>query len=101
MRRLDIVQGTFKKSEPLLGELPMKASDYLRRQVRVTPFPTEPVAWLIENAGEELFLFSSDYPHPEGTKDPVGRFEDNLAGISEDAKERFYSRNFAELFALT
>jgi predicted TIM-barrel fold metal-dependent hydrolase len=101
MRRIDIAQATFKKSEPLLATLPLKASDYIRRQVRFTPFPTEPVAWLIEQAGEELFLFSSDYPHPEGTKDPLGRFEDNLAGVLDDAKDRFYSKNFAELFSLS
>jgi predicted TIM-barrel fold metal-dependent hydrolase len=101
LRRIDIAQGTFKRSEPLLGELTMKPSEYIRRQVRFTPFPTEPVSWLIEQAGEELFLFSSDYPHPEGTKDPLGKFEATLDGVSADAKERFYSRNFAELFALT
>jgi predicted TIM-barrel fold metal-dependent hydrolase len=101
LRRIDIAQGTFKKSEPLLAELPMKASEYIRRQVRFTPFPTEPVSWLIDEAGEELFLFSSDYPHPEGTKDPLGKFESSLEGVGEDAKDRFYSRNFAELFALS
>lgn len=101
LRRIDIAQGTFKKSEPLLAGLPMKASDYIRRQVRFTPFPTEPISWLVEQAGEELFLFSSDYPHPEGTKDPIGKFEATLDGVSDDAKERFYSGNFAELFALT
>jgi len=37
-----IAQGTFKRSEPLLADLPMPASDYIRRQVRFTPFPTEP-----------------------------------------------------------
>jgi uncharacterized protein len=101
LRRIDIAQGTFKKSEPLLAELPMTASDYIRRQVRFTPFPTEPVGWLIEQAGQELFLFSSDYPHPEGTKDPLGRFESTLEGASTEARERFYSGNFAELFALS
>jgi predicted TIM-barrel fold metal-dependent hydrolase len=101
LRRIDIAQGTFKKSEPLLAELPMTASDYIRRQVRFTPFPTEPVGWLIEQAGEELFLFSSDYPHPEGTKDPLGRFESSLEGTNDEARDRFYSGNFAELFALS
>jgi predicted TIM-barrel fold metal-dependent hydrolase len=69
--------------------------------VRFTPFPTEPVGWMIEQAGEELFLFSSDYPHPEGTKDPLGKFESSLEGVGEAAKDRFYSRNFAELFAVS
>jgi predicted TIM-barrel fold metal-dependent hydrolase len=101
LRRIDIAQGTFKKSEPLLADLPLAASDYIRRQVRFTPFPTEPVGWLIEQAGEELFLFSSDYPHPEGTKDPLGKFESTLEGAGDEARERFYSGNFAELFALS
>ncbi len=75
----------------------MRASEYIRRQVRFTPFATEPVGWLIERAGEELFLFSSDYPHPEGGRDPIARFEVSLEGVSEDARERFYSRNFADM----
>jgi hypothetical protein len=51
--------------------------------------------WMIENAGADFFSFSSDYPHPEGGRDPLGRFEASLASISDDAKERFYAQNFA------
>jgi len=49
---------------------------------------------MIRDAGPELFLFSSDYPHPEGTDDPVGRFERTFATIGDDAKEQFYRTNF-------
>ncbi len=52
---------------------------------------------MIANGGPELFLFSTDFPHPEGTKDPLGRFEKTMEGVSEADKERFYSKNFAEL----
>jgi uncharacterized protein len=100
LRRLDVAQYTFAKTEPLLSELSMKPSEYLRRQVKFTPFPTEPVGWMIEQAGAELFCFSSDYPHPEGGRDPVHRFEASLAGVGEDAKERFYSGNFAEMMGI-
>jgi predicted TIM-barrel fold metal-dependent hydrolase len=99
LRSIDIAHDTFRKSEPILAGLSMKPSDFIRRQVRFTPFPTEPVRWLIEQAGEELFLFSSDYPHPEGTKDPLGRFAASLEGVSDAAQERFYSSNFATLFS--
>jgi predicted TIM-barrel fold metal-dependent hydrolase len=99
LRSIDIAHDTFRKSEPILAGLSMKPSDFIRRQVRFTPFPTEPVRWLIEQAGEELFLFSSDYPHPEGTKDPLGRFAASLEGVSDAAQERFYSSNFASLFS--
>ena len=70
LRRLDICQQSFRKTEPALN-LPLKASDYLRRQVKFTPFPNEPVGSIIENSGPEMLLFSTDYPHPEGTKDPI------------------------------
>ena len=98
--RMDIAQGTFGRTEPALA-LPLRASEYIRRQVRFTPFATEPVGWLIEQAGEELFLFSSDYPHPEGGRDPIARFEASLEGVSEDARERFYSRNFADMMFMS
>jgi predicted TIM-barrel fold metal-dependent hydrolase len=74
LTRLDICQQSFQRTEPAL-RLPLKPSDYIRRQMKFTPFATEPVGWMIEQAGADLFLFSTDYPHPEGTRDPIGRFE--------------------------
>ena len=96
LQRLDIAQSTFKRTEPALA-LPLRASDYLRRQVKFTPFPTEPVGWMIEQAGAELFLFSSDYPHPEGGHDPLGKFEATMEGVGADARDAFYAGNFAEM----
>jgi uncharacterized protein len=102
MRILDQSGSNFRKSEPLLQELKLKPSEYLKRQVRVSLFPFEDAGWLIEQAGEELFMFASDYPHPEGGRDPLGRFEASLKAhdISEQARERFYSQNFADLMGL-
>jgi uncharacterized protein len=101
IRRLDLCQDMFKKTEPVVASLPLRASDYVRRQLRFTPFPTEPVGWMIENAGAELFLFSSDYPHPEGGRNPLRRFEDSLTSVDEKAKQRFYSGNFADMMGMT
>ena len=102
MRVLDQAGSNFKKSEPLLGELTLKPSDYLRRQVRVSLFAFEDAGWLIEQAGEELLMFASDYPHPEGGRDPIGRFEASLdaRGMGPAARARFYHQNFAELMGL-
>ena len=75
----------------------MKPSDYVRRQLRVTPYPTEDVGWITEQAGPEICLFSSDYPHVEGGRNPLRRFEASMAGLPEFAKERFYRGNFEEL----
>ncbi|HEY1926419.1 MAG TPA: amidohydrolase family protein [Caulobacteraceae bacterium] len=97
LRQLDLGYKSFGKTDPLIKAFSMKPSDYIRKHVKFTPFPGEDTGYLIRDAGEELFLFSSDYPHPEGTNDPIGRFERTFEGISEDARERFYSRNFEEM----
>jgi len=96
LMRLDIAAGTFRKTEPAL-RLPLKPSEYIRRQMKFTPFPTEPVGWMIEQAGADLFLFSTDYPHPEGGRDPIARFEASMTDVGAEARERFYSGNYAEM----
>lgn len=100
LRQLDLAQKAFRKSDPSVGGLSLRPSDYIRRQMKFTPFPGEDVGRMIRDAGPELFLFSSDYPHPEGTTDPIGRFERTFDGIDEDAKEQFYRRNFEEMLSL-
>ena len=101
LRTLDLSQKIFKKTDPSVAELAMKASEYIRRAVKFTPFPGEDAGRLIRDAGAELFMFSSDYPHPEGTDDPIGRFERTFNGISEEAKAKFYSENFLAMMAAT
>ncbi|HWC37841.1 MAG TPA: amidohydrolase family protein [Acidimicrobiales bacterium] len=97
MRSMDSAATAFMRNEERLQRLPLKPSEFVRRQVRVTPYPHEDAGWIIENAGEEVCLFSSDYPHVEGGRNPLGRFEASLAGTSRQAKQRFYCDNFADL----
>jgi predicted TIM-barrel fold metal-dependent hydrolase len=97
LRRLDICQGTFRKTEPTLQALPERASDYVHRQLWFTPFPTEPIGWMTQQCGDDLFLFSSDYPHPEGTKNPIERFEATMDGMSAEQRDRFYCGNYADM----
>ena len=52
---------------------------------------------MIEQAGAELFMFSTDYPHPEGGKDPLAKFEEALDRRRRRGQDRFYYRNMAEL----
>jgi len=54
-----------------------------RRQLAFTPFPTEPLSWMFEQAGADLFLLSSDYPHIEGGRNPLEHFESTLQGVIE------------------
>ena len=97
MRQLDTAHEAFRKGEERLRKLALRPSEYVRRQVRATPYPTEPVGWIVEQAGEEVCLFSSDYPHVEGGRNPIRRFEESMAGLDERAKQRFYCDNFVDL----
>jgi predicted TIM-barrel fold metal-dependent hydrolase len=101
LERLEIVKDTFGRTESRIRELPLRPIDYVRRQVRVTPYPTEDVGRLIERCGPELFMFSSDYPHVEGGRNPLKRFETSLAERTSAEREAFYSGNFARLMGMT
>ncbi len=96
MKFLDSGCAAFGKEERLqkLSDTP---SAILRRQLRVTPYPHEDVAWIMANAGTETVLFSSDFPHVEGGRNPLKRFNENLARVDDAAKRAFYRDNFIDL----
>lgn len=97
MRFMDAGADAFRKGEERLQKLSLKPSDFVRRQVRVTPYSHEDTGWIIKNAGEQVCLFSSDYPHVEGGRNPLKRFDDSLVTVSPQARERFYCDNFIDL----
>jgi predicted TIM-barrel fold metal-dependent hydrolase len=97
LERMEIVKDTFGRTESRIRELTLRPADYVKRQVRVTPYPTEDVGRLIERCGPELFMFSSDYPHVEGGRNPLKRFEASIEGRTDAEKAAFYAGNFARL----
>jgi predicted TIM-barrel fold metal-dependent hydrolase len=97
LRQLDYGQRAFRRTEEPLRGLGLKPSEYVRRHLKFTPYPGEPVGWMIEQAGGELFMFSTDYPHPEGSRDPLAKFEETLIDTGLDDQERFYAGNMTEL----
>jgi predicted TIM-barrel fold metal-dependent hydrolase len=97
MRHLDYGIRAFRRTEEPLGRLELAPSDYVRRHLKFTPFPGEPVDWMIDQSGAELFMFSTDFPHPEGGRDPLQKFDDALAGSSEKDRSRFFHDNMYEL----
>ncbi len=101
LRELDLGLKSFGRTDPYLKAMQMKPSEQLRRAVKFTPFPGEDAGRMIKDGGADLYMFSSDYPHPEGTNDPKGRFERTMADIDEDARDLFYRRNFEEMMSLT
>jgi len=97
MHHLDYGLRAFRRTEEPLRRLERQPSDYVRTHLKFTPFPGEPLGWMIEQGGPELFMFSTDYPHPEGGKDPLAKFEEAFGDTSPEARDRFYHGNMAEL----
>jgi predicted TIM-barrel fold metal-dependent hydrolase len=97
MKSMDSAHLAFFKNEERLHRLSATPSEIVRRQVRVTPYPHEDAGWLIAQAGPETCLFSSDFPHVEGGRNPLKRFGDSLAGTAPEAADRFYAGNFIDL----
>jgi uncharacterized protein len=99
LRNLDSAAEAFRKNEERLQRMDLQPSEYLRRQVRVTPYPHEDTGWIIQQAGPGVAMFSSDYPHVEGGRNPLARFDRSLdaAGIDDETRQRFYAGNFEDL----
>lgn len=97
LRRLDWVAKIYGRvDESVRFERP--PSVQLTEQMGFTPFPHEDVANLVAQSNDELYLFSSDYPHVEGGRNPIGKFETTLAAESDRVKQNFYSENFLRLW---
>jgi uncharacterized protein len=101
MRSMDSAAEAFRRNEERLQQLSLLPSEFVRRQVRATPYPHEPAGWIVEQTGPEVPMFSSDYPHVEGGRNPVKRFDASLAGCDEEQRSAFYSGNFADLLGPT
>jgi predicted TIM-barrel fold metal-dependent hydrolase len=96
-RQMEAAFEAFSRHEERLKALKLRPTEYVTRQVRFTPYPTEDVGWIIDQSGPEVCMFSSDYPHVEGGRRPLERFEASLAGVDEVTKRRFYKDNFIDL----
>ncbi len=80
--------------------LPLSPVEYVRRNVRVTPLPApheSPLA--LFEALPEVAIFSSDYPHMEGSGDPMAHYDALLAGVSDEVRASFLGGRLADCFA--
>ncbi len=98
IRRLDHAVDIWSRPEPHLAKMQRKPSEQIRDQIRFTPYPFEDVAQIVNDSWSELYMFSSDYPHAEGGRDPIGRFDRSTASLSEAARRQFFFENFQTLY---
>ncbi|MBG7605550.1 MAG: amidohydrolase family protein [Actinobacteria bacterium] len=97
MKQMESAMDAFARHEERLQKLSMRPSDFVERQIRVTPYPTEDVGWVTEQIGPNVLLFNTDYPHVEGGRRPYERFEKSLGDASEETRQRFYADNYIDM----
>ena len=96
LKALDYTASLFKRKREF-KELP---SETAKNHIKVSPFAGEPVGWIIENVGPEMLVYASDYPHPEGTSDPIRKFEATMTDCNEETMNAFYHGNMEELMGI-
>ena len=77
-----------------------RPSEQAAAQLRFTPYPFEDVGRLCRESDPSLYLFSSDYPHAEGGRDPLGRFERSLADLPDPVHASFLCGSAGEWLGL-
>ena len=98
LRRLDWVVKHWSRNDANLQGLSRVPSQQMTDQLAFTPFVFEEVGRFVDQSNPDLYLFSSDYPHIEGGRDPIGRFEAALGERSEAVRQKFYADNFLRIF---
>ncbi len=98
--RLDWVVDIWSKSDEALRNLSAKPSELARRHLSFTPYVYEDIGKMIQQSNADLYLFSSDYPHTEGGRNPLGRFDTSLANaeIAVSEQQNFFVDNFLRVF---
>jgi predicted TIM-barrel fold metal-dependent hydrolase len=70
------------------------------RNVYVNPFWEDNLGTLVDLVGADHVLFGSDYPHPEGLKDPI-TYVDELEGMPDEVVHKIMGGNLAGLMGVT
>ncbi len=81
--------------------LPMKPSEYIRRQVMVT-FQDDPIGPMTSQFfGEENYMWASDFPHSDCTW-PNSRkvIDGQFAGLPEQTRDKIVCQNVAKLYQI-
>ena len=96
LQRLDWVAKHWGRTDKNLSGFTRRPSEQLTQQMAFTPFVFEEVGSFIDQSNPDLYLFSSDYPHIEGGRNPIARFETALG--ERPVRDKFYEENFLRIF---
>jgi predicted TIM-barrel fold metal-dependent hydrolase len=100
LKSVDKAAALGRRGPMIGGQLPPRPSEALAEHLWVCPFPEDDVVDLIDALGPDHVLFGSDYPHPEGLREPAD-FVHLLDGCDPVVTRKVLRTNTAELLGLT
>jgi predicted TIM-barrel fold metal-dependent hydrolase len=84
---------TFGEGSEVLP-IKLKPSEYIRRNCKWSLFDVEPVNDYIDQFKmPELYCYASDYPHPEGGRNPMGDLVQKLSKYDETVMRKVFCEN--------
>lgn len=90
---LEAMAGAYRFNPHAFEEDPVEV---FKRNVFVHPFHEEDTAGLAHLIGVDNVVFGSDFPHPEGLRDPIS-YVDELSGLAYDDVAKIMGGNLARL----
>ncbi|PPJ08886.1 hypothetical protein C5E44_28370 [Nocardia nova] len=97
-RRMDMYVKVFPGASA--AKFSLKPSQFIARNVRVSPFNFEPADRYFREDPElaDVFCYSTDYPHVEGTKDSMKNMLAKIEPLGEEITTKFFRTNAEWLF---
>jgi predicted TIM-barrel fold metal-dependent hydrolase len=100
LERVEHAAQVWGRTEPYLREFSRSPYQQVLDQMTFTSLPFEDVGAAIRASSPELFMFGTDYPHVEGSRDPLGKMIATLGGFDDETLDKFCSGNFARMMHL-
>lgn len=99
LKTVDKAAALGRRGPMIGGELPARPSEALLEHLWVCPFPEDDVIGLLGLLGADHVLFGSDYPHPEGLREPLD-YVARLADCDPTVTRKVLRGNTAGLLGL-
>ncbi|ORA11657.1 hypothetical protein BST14_18250 [Mycobacterium arosiense ATCC BAA-1401 = DSM 45069] len=97
LHRLQSVVKGWGRAEPHLLAYERSPYEMAVDQLTFTPLPIENVGALIRATTPDIWMFGTDYPHIEGSRDPFGKMMSTMDDFDDSVLQKFFSANFAKM----
>jgi predicted TIM-barrel fold metal-dependent hydrolase len=99
LKTVDKAAALGRRGPMIGGALDARPSELLAEHLWVCPFPEDDMDEVIEVLGAEHVLFGSDYPHPEGLRQPSD-FIELLGDCDEDTARKILRTNTGDMLGI-